>query len=139
MNEVDLMLAHAGVKGMKWGVRRDRRVQRLANAGIEGSSKASRARASSELSVLDLKKGVEGGARERAIRQKDRNERVRTGKGSTKDLLAYYGGTKLEDFIPVKTNNVNKKDNPKREQYLILAAGTAFVTKALYQISNSDA
>jgi len=106
-DEIDEVLAHFGVKGMKWGVRRDNRANLLVKVGKKrGDDGFDRFRAGLDLAghPIDLIKGrgLRGGSLRRGERLLARNKRVREGNASIKDFLLYYGGTKTIDFLPTR-------------------------------------
>lgn len=134
-------LAHYGVKGMQWGVRRDRRAARLASLGTGDGGVASKARSIRDYGIVDTVRGrgLRGGARIRGNRQLARNQRVKNGEASVRDKIAYYGGTRAVDLIPVRTKNATKTTTEGRtqgrssrnEKLLVGAAGAYFVGKML--------
>lgn len=138
-SQIDSYFKHAGVKGMKWGVRRERRVERLATAGKKNSTGISKVRAATNLfprAPVDLVKGrgVTGGAARRADRQRARNARVKSksGEASVKDFLVYYGGTRFEDIVaPVRTSRVNKPNNPAQDKYAVTLYGASLAARVL--------
>lgn len=115
--EIDTVLVHFGVKGMRWGVRRDTRAQSLIRyaegKGTRGD-KFRRYATRGPLAIVSKKYGT----REQRValankllakegqRMLDRNKRVREGKASIKDILGYVGDTRIYDIIPTfdKTN-----------------------------------
>lgn len=100
--DVNDFLEHFGVKGMRWGVRRDNRANTLVRVGRGQGTKSQKVRAALTTSPLDIVKGrgLKGGALRRGQRQLARNSRVRSGEASVKDKLAYYGGSRYQDIIP---------------------------------------
>ena len=109
MTDVDEFLAHYGVKGMKWGVRRDRRANNLVKVGAGRGSATDKLRAYAFTSPYDRVKGkgLRGGAARRGTRQLARNARVRAGESSAKDKLLFYGGSKHQDIFPTGKSSVN--------------------------------
>lgn len=106
---IDIFLEHYGAKGMKWGVRRDRRANNLAEVGI--GENGSRLRALARYTPLDALKfrGLKKASGIRGERQLSRNARVRAGESSMRDKLVYYGGTKLQDIIPTGKSASNTR------------------------------
>lgn len=95
-------LEHFGIKGMQWGVRRDRRAQGLITVGQGKGTKGQKLSAVARYTPLDALKfrGIKKASRLRGERQLARNDRVRSGKSSVLDKLLYVGGTKAQDIIP---------------------------------------
>ncbi len=104
-------LTHAGVKGMKWGVRRQRRANTHVNVGKGKGTKSERLRSAATVSPLDLArgKGFKGAARIRGKRQTERNARVAAGEASVKDKIAFYGGSRYQDMFPTGKSSNNTK------------------------------
>lgn len=102
-------LEHFGVKGMRWGVRRDRRAQNLVNVGQGKGTATQKLRAYGTTSPLDVVRGrgFKGGARIRGQRQLARNKRIRNGEASVRDRLVYVGGTKYQDIFPTGKSRTN--------------------------------
>jgi hypothetical protein len=126
-------LAHAGVKGMKWGIRRKRRLEVLERASKKGGPVISKVRAASNLGPIDLVKGrgITGGAKRKFARLAKRNTSIRNGQASVSDKLKYYGSTRFSDLIPVKGKNVNKKSSVKRDYVVVGAAGAVFAANLI--------
>lgn len=95
-------LEHFGVKGMQWGVRRDRRAASLVKVGYGQGTTSQKVRALANYTPLDAIKlrGLKKASRIRGERQLARNERIHAGESSVKDKLMFFGGTKFQDIIP---------------------------------------
>jgi hypothetical protein len=104
-------LEHYGVKGQRWGVRRDRRANTLKKVGSGKGSGTEKLRAYTTVSPLDVARGrgFKGAAKLRGERQLSRNARIRKGEASVRDILVYYGGTKHQDLIPTNKKKTNTK------------------------------
>ena len=103
--EVEDFLEHMGVKGMKWGVRRQRRNNAIARVGQGSGGKLDKARALSRTSLYDIARGggLKGGAKRKSDRFTAREERMANGKTKVTDLLVTYGSFRYTDLIPVST------------------------------------
>lgn len=107
MSDTDLTpeewLAHFGVKGMKWGVRRQQRLDRL-NRVAEGKGsfrdKAKVLLTETSQASLARNHGLKGAARARAQGLDARKKRIEAGQAKVSDLLALHGGDKI--FIVAK-------------------------------------
>lgn len=96
--EVDDFLEHVGVKGMKWGVRRQKRLDRLNRVAKGKSTRGERARVLlTETSNLSLGRhgGLQGAAANRAKQLAARKKRIQKGQATVKDLLALHGADRL--------------------------------------------
>lgn len=104
-------LEHHGVKGQKWGVRRQRRANLLNKVGAGKGTPTEKLRAAAQVSVLDVARGrgFKGAARVRGARQTARNDRIKKGEGTVRDGLAYYGGTRFQDILPTGKSSSNTK------------------------------
>lgn len=137
---VNDFLVHFGVMGMRWGVRRDRRNRRLAEAGVKGGSKAAKIRALvtgkrfiGQLGPVDLirGRGVTGAAARKSKRISDRTALIKSGKSHIWSKIAHYSGTRITDFIPVKEKNIYKKTFMDNHKLVIVGAGLMFVNSLL--------
>lgn len=130
----DYYIEHYGVKGMQWGVRRDRRANTHVKVGEGLGNKSERIRSALTVGPVDLVKGggFRGAAARRGKRQIDRNARVRAGESSAKDKIAYYGGSKYQDVFPTGKSSTNTKAavGATIAGYLVVANGIA-LAKAL--------
>ena len=142
--QTDAFLEHYGVRGMQWGVRRTRRTQRLARAAAADSSAASRARAvgigglgvvrlRGRVGPIDLVKGggIRGGAARKVDRVLAREQRIKTGKATTSDILMRVGSTRVTDIVPVRDKNTGKKTFMDNDKAIVAAAGAVFVAQYL--------
>jgi hypothetical protein len=135
----DVYLAHHGVKGMKWGVRRQRRIDRISRAGQPGSTKASRARtllSTTPTGPVDLVKGrgLRGGAARKATRIQSRTDRLAAGEGRVRDVLMHIGGTRLSDILPVKSKNIGKKTFMDNDKMVLAATGGLIAGRLLARV-----
>lgn len=99
-DQIDSYFEHAGVKGMKWGVRKQKRLDRLNRVAAGQGNR--RDRANVRLTEISSKnyvknKGLEGAARSKASRMSARRDRILRGEATAKDLIAHYGGDRLWD------------------------------------------
>lgn len=131
--EEEYYLEHFGVKGMKWGVRRQRRVERLARAGQKNSPYATRTRASQNLGPVDLirGRGVRGGAARKAVRVQGQLDRYNRGKATTMDKIKRFGSTRLLDLVPVKEKNINKPTTVAGDKAFLAASGALLVANMM--------
>lgn len=135
MNEEDfidqLLLEHAGIKGMKWGVRRERRRQAYVRGGVkvkEGGSRAAKIRTAAKLGPIDLirGRGIVGGAQRKSKRWGAQLERFDKGQATALDLVKRYGSMHARDLIPVREKNVGLKRGRKADIAVVTAAGALF-------------
>lgn len=123
--EVEVFLEHFGIRGMKWGVRRQRRNQALARASRPGAGIATKLRALHEENIIDLVKGrgIRGGARIRRARLSGRIDRIKAGKGSARDIIVHFGSTRMQDLIPVRSKNAKKKTTHRTDVAVVAGLG----------------
>lgn len=139
MNEADkffddFMLEHAGVPGMKWGVRRERRQQALERAGTKGGYKSSRVRgATGRLGPVDLirGRGIRKGLARKAVRVRGQLDRKAAGKATAMDLVKRYGSTRITDFVPVRSSAAGKRTSHKSDAVMVTAAGALIAYQIL--------
>lgn len=135
-------LEHFGVKGMKWGVRRQRREARLRDIASGRSGAAGKATAFTgyiggptvpRLGPIDLIKGrgIRGAAYRKSLREAARSKRFKTGKAKTSDYLVRYGTLRPSDFIPVRTSNIGKKTIVDNRKVALAASGAVIVSAML--------
>lgn len=99
--QVDDFLAHYGVPGMKWGKRRQKRLDRLTRVGKgTGSKRDKLGVALNEVSLGSVarNKGLKGAAASKAARMEQRKKRIQSGEAGVKDLLNNIGGDRLIDL-----------------------------------------
>ena len=137
-------LEHFGMKGMKWGVRRQRRAESTARVGRGEGGGASKLRAvgtAVSRHPIDILRGHANLAKTSKItatRQISRNKRVQSGHGSAMDIIKYYGSTRFQDLIPVKSKNAKlgmnaKKGKNMRGDVLAIGVGGAIVARKMMQ------
>ena len=131
----EVYLEHFGVKGMKWGVRRDRRAQTHAKVGRGEGTRGERLRSAVQIGPKDFIKGrgLQGAARIKGARQLERNARVRSGQGSVRDKLAYVGGTRYQDMFPTgkSANNTKAAIGASVVGAFLFAQGAQILSKSL--------
>jgi hypothetical protein len=122
-------LEHVGVKGMRWGVRRARRTERLVRGGTVGSGTASWLRATKRVGPVDLIRGggVRGAAARKSMREIQRSKRIATGKASVKDQIVRVGSTRARDLVPVRESKASKDSRVFGNDKLVVAAAGALI------------
>ncbi|MBA2727660.1 MAG: hypothetical protein H0U49_05755 [Parachlamydiaceae bacterium] len=91
-------LTHFGTKGMKWGVRRENRLNRAKRVASGKATVGEKARFTlTETSAVSVarNKGLTGAAKSRVRELEVRKARIKTGKATARDLIALHGGDKL--------------------------------------------
>ncbi len=144
--EIDNFFAHHGVRGQKWGIRRQRRIDLLKRAGKKGNALA-KTRAivgfGPHLGPIDFVKGrgLTGGFKRKAARMQARENRIKSGKATVGDQLHRFGGARLTDVIPVRKKNVHnrKVGTAKRDALAIAGVGAVFTVAALARFGASAA
>lgn len=105
--EIDAYFEHAGVKGMKWGVRRQRRLastDRVAagrGSALDNARQLAKTVAYNPLGVPILVKNglsVKKVSQKRSARLHARKERMEAGKATTFDVLAHIGTMRIQDL-----------------------------------------
>ena len=148
MNYNQNNLEHFGVKGMQWGVRRQRREARLRDVASGKSGTAGKLTNFTgyigggtlpRLGPVDLIKGggIEGAAERKSRREKSRSDRFKKGKATAGDYVVRYGLLRPSDLIPVSKKNVKKRtivDN----RNIALAASGALATLAIIKKINAQ-
>jgi hypothetical protein len=131
-------LEHAGVKGMKWGVRRERRNQALARSGQRirgggGGHVSSRLRSTARIGPVDFVRGrgLRGASERKAVRVGAQLERRKKGQSTTLDLVKRFGSTRITDLVPVRDTNANKKTSHKSDIAIVTAAGALIALRIL--------
>lgn len=102
---LDEALVHFGVKGMRWGVRKnnqlDRRITRakkVASGKANFREKATFVTTDTSQAALAKNRGVKGAARSRAAQLEARKARIDSGKNSVLDVLKDFGN---DVIIPI--------------------------------------
>jgi hypothetical protein len=126
-------LEHVGIKGMKWGVRRNRRAELFTKRANHKANLVEKAYVQTHLGVIDRVRGrgTTGGAKRKGERLQGRNSRVQGGEASVVDMLLYYGTFKYKDLVPVRGKNKDTKDRNKRALSVVVGAGLTPVAVSL--------
>jgi hypothetical protein len=117
--ETDDFLAHYGVKGMRWGVRRENRIQSLERVGAGTASKGEKARyALTEATGVGMRRngGLAGSAANKAANMRAVDARRARGEGTVADFLKVHGGDRFVDTGRVDRDLRPAGDNSKPRQ-----------------------
>lgn len=147
--QINDFLEHFGIRGMKWGVRRQRRLAAIQRGAKRGGPVVSKLRTAAgplvgfggHLGPIDLIKGrgVSGGLQRKATRLKGQLTRHDQGKSTAMDILKRYAFMRPQDLIPVRTKNVKKKTSVKSDYVIATAAGAIAVASFLARHSQKKA
>lgn len=91
-------LTHFGVKGMKWGKHRQRRLDRVTRVAEGKGSVVDKVRVfGTEVSAASSarNKGFKGAVQSRQRELEGRKKRIQAGEASVKDFLALHGADKM--------------------------------------------
>jgi hypothetical protein len=94
------LLEHHGIKGMRWGVRREGRISRLERVGSGKGSTGDKLRVGlTEVSGLSRMRnnGLRGAAANKAANMRTRDARVASGHATVMDHLSRHGGDRIFD------------------------------------------
>jgi hypothetical protein len=133
----DVYLEHFGTKGMKWGVRRERRLQALQRAGTKGGPLASKVRVITprfgNLGPIDFLRGrgITGGSARKAKRLSGQLTRFKTGHATVPDLVKRYSSTRVSDLIPVRSKNAKKKTTVRADYAALGVVGGLFAARVI--------
>lgn len=134
-SEIDEWFEHAGIKGMKWGVRRQRRASAFERAAVPGGPKLAKVNVGlGKIGPTDWHKGgrtVTGAAARKSQRLNERQKRVDAGKMTTRDIIARYGATHVSDLIPVREKNIKKPVSKHRDAAAIAFTGARIAQSLL--------
>ncbi len=136
MTEVDDFLKHYGVKGMKWGTRRQKRLSRAQRVGSGKGSfgdKAKFALLDSSTVSLARRGGLQGAAKARASELKGRKARIQKGKGNVRDFIALNG----MDRMVITGGNKQKTMSPRTKKKILAGASFAGNLAANYNTANA--
>lgn len=96
--EQDEFLEHYGVKGMQWGVRNEKRLQRATRVADGTASKKDKAGfylTDTSAASIRRNSGLKGAATVRAAELSGRKDRINAGKATMRDYVALKGGDRL--------------------------------------------
>lgn len=99
-NDVDEFLEHFGKKGMKWGVRKEARLETTRRVAEGKGSIVDKYKVLNRNSALSVARnhGLKGAAAKQVQDMEALKSRVLAGKATTMDLLNTFGGTKIINF-----------------------------------------
>lgn len=109
--QVEDFLEHHGIMGQKWGIRRDRRANRIANVGRGKSTVSEKIRTYGRLGPIDFVKGhgLRGGARRKGKRLLNANQKMRDGEATVRNFATWIWSTKQQDILPTSKKVTNTK------------------------------
>lgn len=96
----DTLLEHFGVRGMRWGVRRENRIARLERVGSGKGSTMDKVRvglSDTTAAAVARNHGFKNAAANKAANLRIRDARVANGHATVKDHLARHGGDRIFD------------------------------------------
>jgi hypothetical protein len=99
--EIDTFLAHHGVKGMHWGVHRQRLLELHTAVASGHGTKGQKLAVASQMSVYDAikhKGSVTSYSTEQAKRLRAERDRLESGNGTRKDKINAVGSLGAEDL-----------------------------------------
>lgn len=108
---LDDVLEHFGKKGMKWGVRRQKDLDRITRVASGHGSKLDKINVGlTRVSSANVRKqkGLQGAAKVKVRELEVRKARILKGKATVGDLLAIHGGDRIVD-----TSVTTFRANPK--------------------------
>jgi len=131
-SEIDAFFEHAGVKGMKWGVRRRGRIERHVKVGKGGGNILDKARVHTTANPVDLlrTRSFKKSAARKGSRFERRNKAI-AGKGKAKlfkDIIPTLGAARYSDILPsVRGKAITADQKAKRKK---MSSGKEFAIAA---------
>ena len=133
--ETDDFLAHYGVKGMRWGVRRENRIQSLERIGAGTASRREVLRyATTEATGAGMRRGggLAGSAANKAANMRAVDARRARGEGTVGDFLKVHGGDRIidtgrldRDLRPARDNSKPRQLTDRQKNALKIAGASA--------------
>lgn len=129
--DIDTWFEHSGVKGMKWGTRREKTRQRIVRVGQGKGTLRDKIAVGAGSSTHDLVrgKGFKGAAQIRGQRQTDRKARILNGEATAKDALRQAGSFRMTDIGTSKKGTKTTKSGANKSIVIMgVVGGAAFAT-----------
>jgi hypothetical protein len=131
IDEISDFLDHHGVRGQKWGIRKQRRAENFVKVGKGMGRPGERIRSATNVGPIDLVKGR--GFRGAAARKGARQKKAFKGKLTGRKVLTRVAAVRYQDVIPTSQSkkNTSAAVGASIAGYILVHQGTKLVKKAI--------